>query len=108
MALIACPECGHQVSDQADSCPSCAFPLRGRSRGGDPGTASDDYQRVRPVQTIEQTGKPFKSMQLFGCLSIIVGIIVLTFGGGKFAAVLFFVALVLLIAGSMGGWWHHG
>jgi len=23
MALIDCPECGHQVSDQADACPSC-------------------------------------------------------------------------------------
>ncbi len=28
MALIACPDCGHQVSDQAYSCPECGRPLR--------------------------------------------------------------------------------
>lgn len=27
MALIACPECGRQVSDKAASCPQCAHPL---------------------------------------------------------------------------------
>jgi predicted metal-binding protein len=30
MALIDCPECGHQVSDQADACPSCGRRLRRR------------------------------------------------------------------------------
>ena len=25
MALIKCPECGHQVSDSADTCPQCGF-----------------------------------------------------------------------------------
>lgn len=29
MALTACPECGHQVSDQATSCPNCGYPLGG-------------------------------------------------------------------------------
>ena len=28
MALISCPECGAQVSDQAQSCPQCAYPLK--------------------------------------------------------------------------------
>ena len=28
MALIECPECGHAVSDQADSCPNCGHPMR--------------------------------------------------------------------------------
>lgn len=27
MALITCPECEHQVSDAATSCPSCGFPM---------------------------------------------------------------------------------
>lgn len=27
MALIACPECGKQVSDKASACPKCAHPL---------------------------------------------------------------------------------
>jgi zinc-ribbon domain len=28
LALISCPECGHQVSDQALVCPSCGHPLQ--------------------------------------------------------------------------------
>jgi len=28
MALIACPECGEQVSDAAASCPKCGHPIR--------------------------------------------------------------------------------
>ncbi len=27
MALIKCPDCGREVSDRADKCPSCARPL---------------------------------------------------------------------------------
>ena len=28
MALINCPECGKQVSDVAQTCPDCGFPIR--------------------------------------------------------------------------------
>lgn len=31
MALIKCPECGHEVSSAAFSCPNCGFPLKIRS-----------------------------------------------------------------------------
>lgn len=27
MALIDCPECGNEVSEQADSCPKCGYPI---------------------------------------------------------------------------------
>lgn len=30
MALIKCPECGHQVSDQAKTCPSCGIDIAGK------------------------------------------------------------------------------
>ena len=30
MALLDCPECGHQVSDEADACPSCGKRLTDR------------------------------------------------------------------------------
>jgi uncharacterized membrane protein YvbJ len=29
MALIACPECSHQVSDKAVACPKCGHPIAG-------------------------------------------------------------------------------
>jgi DNA-directed RNA polymerase subunit RPC12/RpoP len=28
MALITCPECSKQVSDQAKSCPGCGYPIK--------------------------------------------------------------------------------
>jgi DNA-directed RNA polymerase subunit RPC12/RpoP len=28
MALIKCPECGREVSDQATACPQCGYPIR--------------------------------------------------------------------------------
>jgi len=30
MALINCPECGSRISDQAEKCPSCAYPINSR------------------------------------------------------------------------------
>lgn len=28
MALVSCPECRREVSDQAGACPGCGYPLR--------------------------------------------------------------------------------
>ena len=27
MALVKCPECGKEISDKANSCPSCGYPI---------------------------------------------------------------------------------
>lgn len=35
MALIKCPECGQEVSDKAQFCPKCAFPLGELRADGD-------------------------------------------------------------------------
>jgi hypothetical protein len=32
MTLISCPECQRKISDQAQSCPQCGYPLAKRSR----------------------------------------------------------------------------
>jgi len=32
MALVNCRECGKQISDQAEACPSCGIPILGRSQ----------------------------------------------------------------------------
>ncbi|MHC1658247.1 zinc ribbon domain-containing protein [Stenotrophomonas riyadhensis] len=34
MALIACVECGKQVSDQAEACPNCGHPVKSRQASG--------------------------------------------------------------------------
>ena len=47
MALMQCPECQHQVSTLAATCPQCGFPLAQRS-GGAPGGSSALLLLVRP------------------------------------------------------------
>ena len=32
MAIIKCPECGHQISDMAGSCPNCGVTIHGNIR----------------------------------------------------------------------------
>lgn len=32
MAIVDCSECGSEVSDQAEACPNCGFPVRERER----------------------------------------------------------------------------
>jgi uncharacterized membrane protein YvbJ len=34
MALIACPECGRQVSSAAPACPQCGYPVSGVGKSG--------------------------------------------------------------------------
>lgn len=32
MALITCPECGKQISNEAEACPSCGYPVKDHPR----------------------------------------------------------------------------
>ncbi|GLR68893.1 hypothetical protein GCM10010909_35750 [Acidocella aquatica] len=59
MALIACRECGKQISDQADVCPSCGIRIQ---------------KTQQPAAT--ETAKKKGNMPAIGCLTVI-GIIVL-------------------------------
>ncbi len=42
MALIKCPECGKQISNQASSCPNCGYPIASQPRGVKIRCLSDD------------------------------------------------------------------
>jgi ribosomal protein L7/L12 len=44
MALIHCPECRNEISDQASACPKCGYPVK-----RDGGTNQSDAARVRQV-----------------------------------------------------------
>ena len=49
MAMIDCPECGTQVSDQAPACPVCGLPYPGRPGGaGGPAAGTGYVGRRRP------------------------------------------------------------
>src|SRR5437879_8722924 len=41
VALIPCPECGHQVSDRAPTCPSCGVPNAAGRAFSETATGSD-------------------------------------------------------------------
>ena len=59
MALIKCPECKSTVSDKADKCPNCAFPLR--------------------KKTEEKSEGCFLQTLNAGCLIIVIGILFILF-----------------------------
>jgi len=49
MALIACPECGNQVSTAARTCPACGYPLAEREAANPPSVAQPGSTGVQPV-----------------------------------------------------------
>jgi len=68
MALTTCPECGHQVSDTASSCPSCGAPL---------GAARREAQAAgTQITTTQDTAKRFKLQQLLSLGAIVLGFII--------------------------------
>lgn len=57
MALINCPECQKQVSDKANSCIHCGFPLVGSS-------SKDEQSEIAEVDTSLDIGEAWKGFQL--------------------------------------------
>jgi hypothetical protein len=47
MALMKCPECSREVSDSAEACPQCAYPIAGKKVAtGAESTSADELQRI--------------------------------------------------------------
>lgn len=70
MALINCPSCGKQVSDQAAACPECAHPLKAGSQ---------------PQTIIIQQGppaEPAKKKKKIGCVGAAAIIVVILIAAG--------------------------
>lgn len=97
MALSRCPDCGKDVSDQANSCPNCGHPIK--------------------AVVIEQTAKKYKAMQLVGILLIVIGIISIFNGSGGSSSDMFgfspgptffiLAGIICYIAARAQTWWHH-
>lgn len=96
MALITCPDCQKQVSDQAPACPNCGRPI----------AAAQPHDKK--VQTIEATGKKYKGMQLIGSLLVCLGVISCVYEmnnptpSSTLTVVLMVVGFLLMIAGRFG------
>ena len=101
MALIKCPECSKQISDSAAACPSCAYPI-------------NQHQTRQAVQTIEQTSKKWKGLQVISGLILIIGLFMFFSVAGSsnpadtnIGAAVMFIGLVGYITARVGAWWHH-
>jgi len=96
MALIKCPECQKEISDQANACPNCG--------------------RVNKPVLIEQTSKRWKKVKLISWIVFIVGIFMFLSGFGKdgfqnpitgLGFSMAFFAFIGILVGKFGAWWHH-
>jgi len=117
MALIKCPECQSEISDQALTCPRCGFPLK---KGA---SSESDANKIveKKIQTIQLTGKKWKMMKLIFVPMFILGsflyvpnlfVSLLSEGessteGLTLYGILFFIGLIGTIIASFGSWWDH-
>lgn len=85
MALILCPECGRQISDQAITCPHCGRPMTqnandmigttySTSTGSSTATAATE-----PTSAYPEPAPKRRSIWPFAVLSVIVGLVILMF-----------------------------
>ena len=93
MALIKCVECGAEVSNQAEKCPKCAYPIA-------------TQQAENKTQVIEQTSKKLKFQMLISMVVLFGGFPVL-FVNTTIGISLIVVGFILVIATKISVWWHH-
>lgn len=86
MALINCPECQKEVSDQAVNCPFCGYAFR--------------------AVTVEQTGKIWKLVKLMSVLMVIVGIM-FTKQNQLLSNILLSLGFIFFIVSFFGKWWNN-
>lgn len=72
MALIHCPECSAEVSDKAENCPKCAYPLNKETP-------------LIKYKTAPKEGLFLQSLN-FGCM-LILGLVLLVIVLGVFGAI---------------------
>lgn len=100
MAIINCPECDTKISDKAEKCPKCAYPI-------------SCTQTQEKIQTIELTSKKYKKEMIFAVIATIIGIIIMVSTASEgsdwasFGGLLMFVGIVCLFVVKIKVWWHH-
>lgn len=88
MSLIKCPECNTEISDKADVCPKCAYPIQG--------TARPLRKKVVFALLIE----------LFGLFVVFLGVLITAFLGMAsqstgFGFIVMFCGFVLIVIGGV-------
>lgn len=93
MALITCPECERDVSDQAEKCPNCGFPVQDMKQTRDPYEFTSDQFDSRPVRPDDE------KLSNYGLYGFILAIISLFLPVPIIDAIIAVVAIVLAVAG---------
>jgi hypothetical protein len=98
MPLAECGECGREVSWRARTCPGCGFEFA---------PASEPVPKAKEAPTvIEQTGKPYKVMQLVGVIILGIGVNE-WWRGSSWAETFVGMGIVMAVSGRVLAWWHH-
>lgn len=88
MPLVRCPDCRHDVSDNAPACPQCGRPIA--------------------AITVEQTGKTYKALQAVGVILFFLGLLIWIGGSTGWGVSILIIGTVLYVRSRVGAWWHHG
>ena len=98
MALIKCPECGTEVSDKAEKCPKCAFPIN----------ESKNSSNVK-IEEVQFTKKKYKKSMFVAALMGIVAFLLLfneptiPYGVGLLAITIIYSIIIRIRV-----FWSHG
>lgn len=67
MALITCPECGKQVSDSAEACPHCGYPIKKKIEEA---AAANNNTQTAPPEI--KPAKPASSKKIIAIVAVVV------------------------------------
>ena len=110
MALINCPECAKEVSDKAEKCINCGYPLNKQEvKSTNYSNNEDKQQKV----LIEKTSKDIKLQLLLGRVLLYVSLIIMFIGALTrpgvliFGVILLIIAIAISITAKTSKWWDH-
>lgn len=111
MALIMCPECKKEISDQATACPNCGSPLKAAAV---PKMEVVTNPVNSPVIQLELTAKRWEKVILFTWAMLVVGFLMFGIFGsqnseaGKWLGVnIMIVSVPVWITGKIGAWYSN-
>jgi len=81
MALINCPECNTQISDRAEKCIKCAYPINAKRIQGSNNMSSSSNQTTVSVKSSKE-GCFLQTLNT-GCVIVAIIIMIILFGLGS-------------------------
>jgi len=81
MALVKCPECSNEVSDSAQSCPKCGFPITQAENTEAPAESKEVYDKAAEQKKTSKGCLTFLGV-IVGIILIIVIVAMCSSGGG--------------------------